>query len=180
MAAELRSILLGTAGLSVAAMVAVAITVFRGPIEASRPALQAAARVAVVAILIQAFHFAEELVTGFYERFPEQLGLVPWSASFFISFNLFWLGVWAFSQWGLLARRLPAVAALWFLGIAGVVNGVAHPLLSARVGGYFPGLITSPFIGLAGVSLLRQLARVSRRPSTSTSLSRIGHKRRCS
>jgi hypothetical protein len=115
----------------------------------------------MVATLVQALHFAEEFTTGFQQRFPELLGLVPWPASFFVSFNLFWLAVWALSTRGLVARRRPAVAALWFLGIAGVVNGIAHPLLSVQVGAYFPGLFTSPFIGLAGWLLLRRLAWVS-------------------
>jgi hypothetical protein len=35
-------------------------------------------------------------------------------------------------------------------------NGVAHPLLSVATGGYFPGLDTSPVIGI-GVALLSRL-----------------------
>ncbi|HEU4429885.1 MAG TPA: HXXEE domain-containing protein [Myxococcota bacterium] len=165
MSEELRSILLGTTGLGVAAAAAMLITVSRGPIEAGRPALRAAAHFAVVATVAQLLHFAEELIAGFHQRFPEQLGLAAWPRSFFISFNLFWLGAWALSSWGLLASRRLAVAALWFLGIAGLANGVVHPLLSIRVGGYFPGLITSPFIGLAGVLLIRRLSSISRRPA---------------
>lgn len=160
---ELRSILVGTAGLSVAAVAAVLITVSRGPIEASRPVLLATARVARITTLVQLFHFAEEFAAGFHLRFPEQLGLVSWSSTFFVSFNVFWLGVWAFSSWGLVSGRRVAVAALWFLGISGVVNGVAHPLLSVRVAGYFPGLVTSPLVGIAGTLLLRQLAHGTRR-----------------
>lgn len=59
---------------------------------------------------------------------------------------------------------LGAVAALfplWFLGIAGVANGVAHPALSIRTGGYFPGLVTAPLVGIAGALLIRRLLAVT-------------------
>jgi hypothetical protein len=50
---------------------------------------------------------------------------------------------------------------LWFLGIACALNGLAHPLLALRSGGYFPGLITSPLVGVAGVLLLWRTLRVT-------------------
>jgi hypothetical protein len=160
---ELRSVVLGTAGLTVAALAAGLVTVSRGPVETSRTELESAARVALLTTLVQLVHFAEELATGFHARFPEQLGLVPWRVWFFVAFNLFWLAVWAVSSWGLLAGRRLALAALWFLGIAGVANGIAHPLLAARGAGYFPGLVTSPVLGLVSLLLLRRLARLTRR-----------------
>jgi len=159
---ELRSILLGTAGLSAAALAAILLTLTRGGISSSGAELRASVRLAAIAVLLQAAHFAEEVATGFPELFPEQLGLTPWSRGFFVSFNLFWLIVWGFGVLGLAARRRPALAALWFLAIAGFVNGLAHPVLSARVGGYFPGLITSPFLGVVGLLLLRRLALLTR------------------
>jgi hypothetical protein len=158
----LRSILLGTAGLGVAAALAVFLTWMRGPVRADAAALRAAARVAVVALCAQLAHFAEELATGFPRRFPAELGLAPWPQGFFVAFNLFWLAVWAWSARALLTRRQPAVAALWFLAIAGMVNAVAHPVLSLRVVGYFPGLVTSPWVGVAGVVLARRLAALTR------------------
>ena len=161
MSDELRSILVGTAGLSAAALAALVLTVVRGRVSANQAELQAAVRVAGVAVVVQSAHFVEELATGFRQRFPEQLGLAPWSLGFFVSFNLFWLGVWVFSCRGLSAGRQPALAALWFLGIAALVNGIAHPVLSARAGGYFPGLITSPVLGVVGFLLLRRLASVT-------------------
>jgi hypothetical protein len=162
---ELRSILLGTAGVSAAALVALLLTVVRDRVTPNPAELQAAVRVAVAAVLVQFAHFAEELATGFHQRFPEQLGLAPWSPWFFVPFNLFWLAAWVLSCRGLAAGRQPALAALWFLGIAGLVNGVAHPLLSLRSGGYFPGLIMSPLVCVAGFLLLRQLAVVTRGPA---------------
>ena len=162
MSDQLRSILLGTAGLSVAAVVALLLTLGRGGVETSGQELRAAVRLAFVTTLVQAGHFAEELATGFQRRFPELLGLSPWSLRFFVSFNLVWLAAWVLSLWGLAARRRIALFPLWFLGIAGVVNGIAHPALSLRTGGYFPGLVTSPFVGIAGILLLRRLGLITR------------------
>jgi len=51
-----------------------------------------------------------------------------------------------------------ALFPLWFLAIASLANGVAHPLLSVQAGRYFPGLFTSPLVGVAGLALLRQMA----------------------
>ena len=45
------------------------------------------------------------------------------------------------------------------LAIAGTFNGIAHPALALAAGGYFPGLISSPVIGVAGVLLWRSLLR---------------------
>jgi hypothetical protein len=158
----LRSILFGTAGLGVAAALAVLLAWTRGPIRAGAAELRAAAWVASVAVVVQLAHFAEELATGFPRRFPEQLGLAPWPLGFFVAFNLFWLAAWAWSARALPARSRLAVAALWFLAIAGMVNAVAHPVLSLRAGGYFPGLVTSPLVGVAGFALARRLAAITR------------------
>lgn len=159
---ELRSVLLGTGGLAVAAVASVLIAVTRARPSASAADLRAAARLAGVAVLIQAAHFVEELATGFPARFPEQLGLAPWSRAFFVSFNVFWLAVWALSCRSLVDESRAASATLWLLGIAGLANAIVHPLLAARVGGYFPGLVTSPFLGVAAFSLLRRLAQLTR------------------
>jgi hypothetical protein len=162
MGEDLRSILTGTAGLGIAAIAAIALTVARERVSQDPVKRRTAVRAAVVAILAQSAHFAEELATGFHERFPAQLGLSPWSVRFFIVFNLTCLVVWALSCRGLAAGRPPAVAALWFLGLAALLNGVAHPLLAIRAEAYFPGLLTSPFVGLAGILLVRRLALATR------------------
>lgn len=154
---EVLSVLLGTAGLTVACVIALFITLLRPGISAEKTGLQATARVAVLAILIQATHFVEELATGFHKRFPDLLGLAPWPPRFFVSFNLIWLAIWSLSIWGLKARQRPALFPLWFLAIGCIANGLAHPLFAILTGGYFPGLVTSPFAGLVGVLLLRRL-----------------------
>ena len=118
-------------------------------------------RAAIIAVLVQGAHFAEELATGFHRRFPEVLGFEPWPVAFFVPFNLLWLAVWSLSIWGLAARQWTALFPLWFLGIASVANALAHPLLSFRAGAYFPGLVSSPFVGIAGAVLLAHLVRVT-------------------
>jgi hypothetical protein len=158
---EVRSILLGTAGLSLAGVIALLLTILRFNINGNKAELQAVVRVVVLAILTQALHFVEELATGFHQRFPELMGLTAWSARFFVSFNLFWLAIWSLSVWGLAARKRPALFPFWFLGIGCMANGLAHPFFSILTRGYFPGLVTSPFVGVVGVLLLRRLLLVT-------------------
>jgi hypothetical protein len=157
MSEEVRSVLVGTLGLDVAALLAFLLTLLRGHAGTSRRDLDATARVASVALLLQAAHFGEELATGFHGRFPEMLGLAPWPLTFFVGFNLFWLAAWGLAIRGLGRNSTAALFALWFLSIGCVANGIAHPLLALRVAGYFPGLLTSPFAGLAGILLFRRL-----------------------
>ncbi len=116
-----------------------------------------AANVLALATAIQSVHFAEEWATGFHIRFPALFGLEPMPLSFFVVFNLTWIAIWVVSVPLLRSARMPALFAAWFLAIAGMLNGVAHPLLAVVSGGYFPGLITSPFIGLASIWLWRRL-----------------------
>jgi hypothetical protein len=121
-----------------------------------------AARVAPAAALaigIQALHVAEEFWGGFHVRVPALLGLQPWSPAFFLSFNLAWLGIWAFAlAWTSAAGpRVLSMAVLWFLALASVGNGIWHPLLALATGGYFPGLLTSLLTLPAGLLLARRL-----------------------
>lgn len=116
-----------------------------------------ASRVLGLATAVQSAHFAEEWATGFHVRFPALLGLEPMPLSFFVVFNLTWITIWIASIPLLQSGRRLGFFAAWFLAIAGMLNGVAHPLLSFAAGGYFPGLASSPFIGLAGIYLWRRL-----------------------
>ena len=161
MSEGIRSIVLGTAGLWIALGVALVLTLTRGRVMGDATQLRTAVRAAIIAVLVQGAHFAEELATGFHRRFPELLGLEPWPAGFFVSFNLFWLAIWGLSIWGLAARRWLALFPLWLLGVASVVNALAHPALSLRAGSYFPGLLSSLFVGIAGAVLLGHLVRVT-------------------
>ncbi len=147
---------------SVVVLGLVAIVALRLAQSRSSPVDAVTERIAASAVLgittaIQGAHFVEEWVTGFHVRFPALLGLDPMPLSFFVSFNLVWLAVWAASIPFLRVGRRAAFFAAWFLAIAGILNGVAHPVMAISFGGYFPGLITSPFTGLAGLTLLQRL-----------------------
>ncbi len=82
--------------------------------------------------------------------------------SVFLVFNLAWIAIWIASVPALRSARLGAFFAAWFLAIAGMFNGIAHPLLAVAAGGYFPGLFSSPFIGGVSVWLWRQLRGATR------------------
>ena len=116
-----------------------------------------ASQVLALATVIQSGHFAEEWASGFHVRFPALFGLDPMPLSIFVLFNLTWIVFWIASVPLLRSARQPAFFAAWFLAIAGMLNGLAHPLMAVASGGYFPGLISSPFIGLASVYLWRRL-----------------------
>lgn len=159
----LRSVLLSTLGLAVAASLAVVIALRRGPLRFDDIRPNRARILVATCVVLQGAHFIEELATRFYERFPSRLGLVPWSARFFVAFNLFWLFIWALSAMRLRPGARLVVFPLWFLAIAMVLNGIAHPLLAADAGGYFPGLITAPAVGVAGAALWMMLVSLTRR-----------------
>ena len=133
------------------------------PVEAVTERI-AASTVLGVATAIQSAHFAEEWATGFHARFPALLGLDPMPLSFFVPFNLAWIVIWIVSIPFLRRARRPAFFAAWFIAIGGMLNGLAHPMMAFASGGYFPGLITSPIIGLAGVILWQRLHRATSKP----------------
>lgn len=157
-----RSWVVGTSALSglllVAALLTVARPLARGPgVERRRVVLAGS-----VALAFQAAHGAEEYVTGFYADFPRLLGLPPWGPDAFLSFNLAWLLVWSAALVGVKRGWRIAEWPVWFLALALVANGVAHPLLALVGRRYFPGLVTAPLAGIAGLVLLRELNRSSR------------------
>jgi hypothetical protein len=151
----------GIAALAVMAVVALWLTISRGGVRAKPGAVRSTTRVAVLAVAAQTVHFTEELATGFHERLPGAFGLAPLSLSLFVAFNLAWLVIWFASVWGIARRLSIALFPLWFLGVAGVVNGIAHPLLALGAGGYFPGLATSPIVAVACALLLSRLVRAT-------------------
>ncbi len=122
----------------------------------------AAARAFAVAVAVQGVHFAEEAATGFHQRFGPLFGLPPMPFSVFAAFNLAWIAIWIASVPGLRSANAAAFFAAWFLAIAGMLNLAGHPLLAVAAGGYFPGLVTSPLIGAAGVWLWRRLETATR------------------
>lgn len=126
------------------------------PIEAATER-RYASTVLGIATTIQCAHFVEEWATEFHVRFPALLGLDPMPLSLFAAFNLAWIAFWIASIPLLRIGRRAAFFAAWFLAIAGVLNGIAHPMMAVSSGGYFPGLITSPLVGIAGVILWQRL-----------------------
>jgi len=122
----------------------------------------AASRALALAVLVQGIHFAEEAATGFHERLGDVFGLPGMPFSLFVVFNLGWIGIWIASVPGLRSARVVAFFAAWFLAIAGMFNGIAHPLLALSSDGYFPGLASSPFIAAASVWLWHRLRGATR------------------
>ncbi len=116
-----------------------------------------AAKALGVAVAFQSVHFIEEASMGFHQQLPALLGLQDIPFSVFVTFNLLWLAIWVASVPLLRTSHAGAFFAAWFLAIAGMINGVAHPLLAIAQRGYFPGLVSSPFVAIACVWLWLQL-----------------------
>jgi hypothetical protein len=148
--------------LGLVALAALHLTRTRPPLKENIYGLVSTARALGFAVILQALHFSEEAMTGFHERFPALLGLPPIPFSVFITFNLLWLIIWIASIPALLSGSRFAFFAAWFLALAGMLNGLAHPLLAVKVNGYFPGLASSPFIAGAAILLWLQLRIVTR------------------
>ena len=153
------SLIPSVAILGVAALVSLQLALGRPSPEEKCSERATASRLLALTTVIQCGHFAEEWATGFHESFPALFSLDPMSLPYFVGFNLVWIAIWFGSVPLLRTARKPAFFAAWFLAIAGTLNGVAHPMLAVYVGGYFPGLMSSPFIGLASVYLWKQLSR---------------------
>jgi hypothetical protein len=125
-----------------------------------------AAKALLIATVVQGIHFGEEAATGFHERFPGLFDLPAISFPLFLAFNLVWLGIWLASVPGLRSARPIAFFAAWFLAIAGLLNGFAHPLMAISEEEYFPGLVSSPFLFGASVWLWTRLRNASLPGST--------------
>ena len=107
-------------------------------------------------------HVIEEYATGFAQRWPELLGQRPWANGFFIGFNLSWIAIWLLCAFGIRRGVRVAFFPVWFFAIGMTVNLVGHPALALWTGGYFPGLWTSPIVGVLGVLLLARLLAITR------------------
>ncbi len=116
----------------------------------------------IVATMVQAVHFAEEAAFDFHITFPALFGQPPMPWSGFVAFNLGCLALWSTAAYRAVHAPLWATWAAWFLALAGVLNGVAHPAMAWIEGGYFPGLVTSPLIALACLVLVYHLSNAER------------------
>ena len=158
---ELMGILPSAIILGILVAIALFIALSRGWADNNDDQMRRAVQIAAITVILQAVHFTEELLTGLEERLPSLFGLDAMSLAVFVLFNVAWLVIWSVSVWGLRTKHRAALFPLWFLALGCVFNGIAHPLLSAMVGGYFPGLATSPVVGLAGILLLRSLLQIT-------------------
>jgi len=163
MSENMRSMMLGTAGLHVLALIAVVLTLSRTLKQENEARLDGLVRVFLIGLACQCLHFIEEFVTGFYLLFPQFLGLVAWSPEFFVTFNLGWMAVWLVSVVGILKHYRMAYFPVWFFALGMFANGIGHPLLALIYGGYFPGLFTSPLVGIVGFLLAGHLFQATER-----------------
>lgn len=148
--------------LGLAALAALSLALSRRSSPERSTERRAAAWALALATAVQTAHFAEETATGFHIRFPGMLGLDEMSFPVFVVFNLAWIGIWVASVPGLLSARTFAFFAAWFLAIAGILNGIAHPLLALASGSYFPGLLSSPLVGAVSLLLWIRLRDATR------------------
>ena len=116
----------------------------------------------LMATLIQALHFTEEAAFDFHIAFPALFGQAPMPKTGFVVFNLACLALWSAAVFQHTLTRLWAAWAAWFLALAGILNGVAHPAMAWIEGGYFPGLVTSPLIAIACLMLVYHLSNAER------------------
>ncbi len=115
----------------------------------------------LIGIAIQCIHLLEEYLTGFHRLLPPRVGLDPLSDQYFVTLNIVWIAVWLLAAVGLTWRYRIVECLIWFFALMMCFNGLAHPVLAVWAGGYFPGLVSSPLAGIAGVLLLMRLLRLS-------------------
>jgi hypothetical protein len=109
----------------------------------------------------QLLHFLEEAVYDLHVRLPEVFGLPAMKHSLFLAINIGVLIVWLFGAFQRTANAI-VISTFWFLALASVFNLLAHPTMTLVTGRYFPGVVTSPVVGVTGVLLLRRLLQVTR------------------
>lgn len=155
---NLRSIFVGLSAIYIIAAIALILTVLRQEAKQQHPAaLNRFVHLFLLGVSCQCIHFLEEFLTGLYIRFPSFLGLTPWPSEFFVTFNLAWIAIWIVSAVGIHYHFQAAYFPVWFFTLGMIGNGIFHPLLALSSRGYFPGLFTSPVVGVIGVVLALKL-----------------------
>lgn len=116
-------------------------------------------------IAAQAAHSCEEYAWRLYESFPPArfvsgLASNDLQRGFLIA-NLFVVGfgVWCV-LWPVRLNWASARALMWVWVAVEVSNGIVHPAWSIAQGGYTPGVVTAPLLGVLAIVLARRL-RVS-------------------
>ena len=147
--------------LGLALLAAVILTWTRTSPAEHSPQRVAASNALGIATIVQSVHFAEEWMADFHIHFPALFSLDPMPITVFVAFNVAWIAIWITAAVTIRSRSRVAFVAAWFLAIAGTLNGLAHPIMALASNGYFPGLISSPFIGAAGIYLWVRLAQAT-------------------
>jgi hypothetical protein len=113
----------------------------------------------LIALAIQFLHFTEEYVYGFHYRVTELMeGMPAFSANTFVIFNMIAYCLFLLAGVGMYkGLKFPMIIVWFFTCAATIGNGVLHPLLALRVGGYFPGLFTSFAYLIVGPMLFLRL-----------------------
>lgn len=116
----------------------------------------------LLALAIQFLHFTEEYVYGFHFRVSEVMeGMPPFNINTFVAFNMIAYSLFLLSSLAIYKGLKFPMIVVWFFAIAGTIgNGILHPLLAFRVGGYFPGLFTSFAYLIVGPILFMRLWEV--------------------
>lgn len=143
------------------AAAAIVLTALRPRLRMDRAARRRFLLVVGLMIVGQALHFVEELLTQLYIVFPTSFGYPPAAQSAFIWANVTFLGIWAAALVAVREGLVIGLLPLWFLGYAEVLNLFLHPLLALRAGGYYPGVVTAPIVGVLGILTLRELFRIT-------------------
>ncbi len=117
----------------------------------------------LIALAIQFLHFTEEYVYGFHVRVTEIIaGMPPFDTNIFVAFNMIAYSLFLLGGLGMYKGMKSPMVIVWFFTIACLGNAIWHSLLALRVGGYFPGLITSFAYWILGpILLIRLLERES-------------------
>ncbi len=113
----------------------------------------------LIALAIQFLHFTEEYIYGFHLRITELMaGIPPFNINTFVAFNMIAYCLFLLAGLGMYKGLKFPMIIVWFFVFGGVVgNAIWHPLMSLRVGGYFPGLFTSFAYWIVGPILLKRL-----------------------
>ena len=114
-------------------------------------------------VSLQALHSMEEYAGRLWEVFPPAVWLCNLVSSnahtgfLIINVGLFVLGmlIWILLSQGLLVPFAGRV--VWFWIAIEIMNGIGHPVWSMMQGGYTPGVLTAPFLGIVAFILLKQI-----------------------
>jgi len=110
-------------------------------------------------LTVQFIHFAEEFTTKFDTKFPLLYGGMPYSDTFFVTFNMIAYAVFALACIVAFTKniRFLLFPALFFIMYGAIGNAISHTWWSLYLRSYFPGLITAQIFWIAGPFVLYKL-----------------------